>query len=323
MTTQVLCESIPRINTPVTYALLGIAQPFASVRIFVHNAVLMKTPLKHSVIGMILFFAAIGMLFSGVFIAMQFGWLNVRGTAAMRNAFFTSAQKEHLAPSTSISTCSDTQPCPWSNTPEWATVAAGLGKDTSLIMHVAEETGVSARFIAAVAIPEQLRFFTADREVFKRYFEPLKILGTLSQFSLGVTGIKPDTAMRIEEYATDPTSPFYPGAEAAAHIAYPDDIDTDTERYARLTNERDHYYSYLYTALYIKEVTAQWERAGFPIDTQAGVIATLFNLGFDASRPHAHPGIGGAPITLGGTVYAYGELAEMFYTSNELSIFTK
>ncbi len=52
--------------------------------------------------------------------------------------------------------------------------------------------------IASVVVPEQTRFFTSNREVFKRYFEPLKILGSLSQFSLGVSGIKEDTAIQIE-----------------------------------------------------------------------------------------------------------------------------
>ena len=285
----------------------------------------MKKPLKYSVVAIILLFAAIGILFSSVFVAMQFGWLNVRGSNAVRNAFFLNAQDEIRATASTTANipCSEAQPCAWHKTDEWATVAAGLGKDASLIMHVAEETGVSARLIAAVTIPEQLRFFTAEREVFKRYFEPLKILGTLSQFSLGVTGIKPETAKRIEEYANDSASPFYPGEGYASLIAYPADADTDSARYTRLTNEDDHYYSYLYTALYIKEVTMQWKRAGFPIATSAGVIATLFNLGFDTSRPHANPTIGGAPITLGGTTHAYGELAEMFYTSSELSLFTK
>ena len=40
---------------------------------------------KKGVIITVLIFAGIGMAFSGVFVAMQFGWLNVRGTIAERN----------------------------------------------------------------------------------------------------------------------------------------------------------------------------------------------------------------------------------------------
>jgi hypothetical protein len=44
----------------------------------------MKLAKKILIIGMIAF-CCIGILFTGVFIAMQFGWLNVRGTIAERN----------------------------------------------------------------------------------------------------------------------------------------------------------------------------------------------------------------------------------------------
>ncbi|MGM3099375.1 hypothetical protein, partial [Bacillus cereus group sp. BC327] len=72
----------------------------------------------------------------------------------------------------------------------------------------------------SVVVPEQTRFFTSNREVFKRYFEPLKILGSLSQFSLGVSGIKEETAIQIENQALDSTSPFYPGLGMAALFSY-------------------------------------------------------------------------------------------------------
>jgi len=61
----------------------------------------------------------------------------------------------------------------------------------------------------------------------------------------------------------------------------------DTALYNRLSNAQDHYYSYLYTALYIKEVEAQWQKAGFDISQNPGAVATLFNIGFQGSRPNA------------------------------------
>jgi hypothetical protein len=173
--------------------------------------------------------------------------------------------------------------------------------------------------IAAVAVPEQIRFFTSEREVFKRYFEPLKILGSLSQFSLGVTGVKQETARAIEAHAADPTSPFYPGAGLAELVAYPQGVNHDDELFRRLTDDKNHYYSYLYTALYIKEIETQWQRAGFPIEKNPAVVVTLFNLGFAASHPNAHPQVAGATITVGGQTYTYGELGTLFFNSNELT----
>lgn len=259
-----------------------------------------------------LLFACIGFVATAVFLAMQFGWLNVRGSIVARNAFFENARAS--------STLERKQPASstlWHNTDEWHTVAAGLEKDKAIILQVAEETGVSARLIAAVAVPEQLRFFTANREVFKRYFEPFKLLGTLSQFSLGVTGIKPETAERIESYANDPESPFYPGEKMAALLPLSD----DATRFTRLTDEADHSYQYLYTALFIAEIQAQWKKAGHADALTPGVITTLFNIGFDRSNPNAKPEVGGAPIELGGETYTYGELGVYFYESAELSIF--
>lgn len=284
----------------------------------------MPTPLKVLLIAVVIAFAGIGLLFSAVFVAMQFGLLNVRGSILERNRFFTSATTSPEAAAALVASkpcvADSVSACAWNETPEWAVVAGGLEKDQALIARVASETGVSPRLIAASVIPEQIRFFTSEREVFKRYFEPLKILGSLSQFSLGVSGIKQETAALVEQHANDPASPFYPGPEAARLIAYPEGTtDHDAALYARLTNEKDHYYSYLYTALYLKEVEAQWQRAGFPLGDDPYALVTLFNIGFAKSNPNANPMAGGAPITVGGRTYAFGQLGGDFYTSDELS----
>lgn len=277
--------------------------------------------------ALLIVFAGIGLLFSAVFVAMQFGLLNVRGSILERNKFFSEGGASVEAPVIPAEPCVNTTQtvCAWNETPEWEVVEGGLTKDAAVIARVASETGVDARIIAAVVIPEQIRFFTAEREVFKRYFEPLKILGSLSQFSLGVSGMKQETARAVELYANDPSSPFYPGPKAATLIAYSPDVrDTDAELFKRLSDEKDHYYSYLYTALYIKEVLAQWERAGFSIEDDPYAIVTLFNIGFGHSVPKPDPAPGGAPISVGGKTYAFGQLGGDFYTSSELiSVFPR
>jgi len=263
-------------------------------------------------------FAAIGLVFSAVFVAMQFGLLNVRGSILERNAFFSS---DNTPAAVSAQPCIEDgkKICSWNETPEWAVVEGGLTKDAAVIKRVESETGVSARMIAAVVIPEQIRFFTSEREVFKRYFEPLKILGSLSKFSLGVSGIKQETARKVEEHANDASSPFYPGPEAAALLAYPEGVtDRDAELFQRLTDDKDHYYSYLYTALYIKEVNAQWLAAGFDIESNPEAVVTLFNIGFANSNPNASPQPGGAAISVGGSTYPFGVLGATFYRSSEL-----
>lgn len=281
----------------------------------------MHKKLKIALIALLVLFAGIGLLFTGVFLAMQFDLLNVRGSILERNAFFATATATPAAVIMATDPCVEDgrESCAWSETPEWAVVEGGLRKDAAVIGRVAEETGISARMIASAVIPEQIRFFTSEREVFKRYFEPLKILGSLSKFSLGVSGIKQETARLVEQHANDPASPFYPGPEAATLLAYgPEVTDRDGALYRRLTDEKDHYYSYLYTALYMKQIEAQWERAGFDISNDADAMVTLFNIGFTNSRPNATPKAGGASITVGGRSYAFGALGGDFYRSDEL-----
>jgi hypothetical protein len=263
-------------------------------------------------------FAIIGLVFTVVYFGMRIGVFNVRGSIVERNTFFSLGAKKpiEVAPTP----CVDEQTaCDWNETPEWQAIKGGLTKDAEMILRVSSETGVDARIIAAVVVPEQTRFFTANRDVFKRYFEPLKILGSLTQFSLGISGIKQTTANAIEAYAADPTSEFYPGDGMAALIAYESGANHDAELYNRLTDPKDHYYQYLYTALFVKEIQEQWLRAGFDVSKQPEVIVTLFNIGFQASHPNPMPQVAGAPITTGGTVYTYGKLGSTFYHSGELS----
>jgi hypothetical protein len=285
------------------------------------------TIVKKTALVVVIFFALVGFFFTLVFAGMQIGLFNVRGSITERNKFFqtatSSTKTTEIVPA---QPCDDPaeKVCDWSSTPEWVAIAGGLQKDTAVIDRVSQETGVPARMIVSVVVPEQMRFFTSEREVFKRVFEPLKILGSMSQFSLGVSGIKQETANNIEGYAGDPTSPYFVGTTTAELIAYPQGVEHDSTLYARLTDEHNHYYSYLYTAIYIREVEEQWKRAGFDISNNAAVIATLFNIGFQKSVPNASPEVGGATITAGGRTYAYGELAQAFYSSNELrDIFTR
>ena len=278
-----------------------------------------KKVFRYAFYALVGLFALIGLLFTGVFVAMQLGLLNVQGSIAERNAFFSQFGAAPAASSTPPCVGSMQTVCSWEQTPEWPVIAGGLQKDAPIIAKVSAQTGVPERLIAAVVVPEQVRFFTSEREVFKRYFEPLKILGSLSQFSLGVSGIKQATADNIELYAANPASPFYPGPAIAPLLAYAaSTTPQDEQLYARLTNASDHYYSYLYTAVYIQEVEAEWRAAGYDISNNPGVIVTLFNIGFQNSHPNSNPMPGGAYITTGGQTYTYGQLGQDFYSSSEL-----
>jgi hypothetical protein len=210
----------------------------------------------------------------------------------------------------------------WLGAPEAVQLQAALAKDAPLINDVAARTGVSGRLIVSAVLPEQLRFFTTNRNAAKSLLEPLQALGVLTRFSLGVSGMKVDTARHIEAYASDASSPYYPGPGMSELLAFPEGADVDAERYRRLTDPVDRTYQYLYTALFLKEVLAQWRAAGHDITWAPQVSVTLFNIGFKRSQPKPNPRVGGVPVTIAGQEILFGQLGyEFFYSGALLDVF--
>jgi hypothetical protein len=116
----------------------------------------------------------------------------------------------------------------------------------------------------------------------------------------------------------DPNSVFYLGKNMETIVTYPDGADQEAMRFERITDTKNTYYSYLYAGLFMRMVIAQWSHSGYDISDKPGVIATLYNLGFNRSIPKSNPEPGGAPITVNGQQYSFGQLAEEFYYSGEL-----
>ncbi len=260
----------------------------------------------------IYFFAGIGFILVGVYFALGLGLTKTSGIIDTQHDYFKN-QVNGTASSTSTSVEA------WQQSEEWQILKAAIVNDTAIITAAGNKVGVQPRLIVSILIVEQLRLFYSEREIFKSVFAPLKILGNQSQFSWGVMGVKQDTARQIENNLTDKASPWYLGAEYSHLLDYSaTTTDTDTARFARLTDEHDRYYSYLYGAVLIKEAASQWQNAGFPISDRPDLIATLFNIGFTNSKPNATPQVGGAEIDIGSTTYSFGGLAGSFYASDEL-----
>ncbi len=206
----------------------------------------------------------------------------------------------------------------WMNTEEWQVLKESIIKDKKVIDSVEKVSGVCSRMIVSVLIGEQIRLFHSNREAFKKWMQPLKLLTTETKFSLGVTGIKEITAIKTENFLKDTNSDFYIGKKYSDLLSfYTDDIQN--ERYSRLTNSKNHYYSYLYAAISIRQINAQWLKSGFNISHRPEVLATLFNLGYEVSKPKQHPSVGGSTISVNGKLYSFGSLAFEFYYSGELN----
>lgn len=207
---------------------------------------------------------------------------------------------------------------PWMNEPAWETLKVAIVKDKALIDSAARVTGVESRLIVACLVGEQIRLFNSNREKYKQYLGPMKVLSVQSQFSLGVNGIKDFTAIKVENNLKDPESVFYMGKEYE-HILDFSTEDTQNERFSRLTNYHNHYYSYVYTGCILHQTMLQWKRAGYDISQRPDILCTLFNLGFAASNPSPEPRCGGSHITVNGHIYTFGVIGNDFYFSGELA----
>jgi hypothetical protein len=203
---------------------------------------------------------------------------------------------------------------PWMNDEEWKSIANATLKDRDAILKAGEKIGVYPRLLLSCMIVEQVRLFHSQRELFKKVFEPLKILGNANKISLGVMGIKEATAAQIESHLTDVNSPYYLGKD------FEHSLDAITgSSFDRLTSEKDnHYNSYLYGALYLKQMMNQWKNAGYDIKFRPEIVGTLFNVGFPQSKPNPNPKVGGSAINVGTGKYSFGSLAYEFYYSGEM-----
>ncbi len=214
----------------------------------------------------------------------------------------------------------------WMNVAEWQDFKIAVQKDKKYIDSAARITGVESRLIVSCLVGEQIRLFNSNRESYKNYIGPLKVLVLENHLSYGVTGIKESTAQKIENFLKDSTRVYYLGKEYAHLLDY-DSIrsyknninDTMSVRLQRLVQFKDHYYSYLYTALFLKQMKMQWERAGYPIDDRPEILASLFNLGYQRSKPKKNPAVGGSDFKIHETNYTFGAVAFEFYYSGELA----
>ncbi len=257
---------------------------------------------------LIYIFAAIGLFLVAGYLAVRFGLTNEPGIIDMQREVFLGA-----SPKGSELTG------PWQESEEWYVLEEAIRRDEMVIKKAAQNAGVPARLIVANLVAEQLRLFFTEREAYKQFFYPLKILGPQTQFSWGVMGMKEETAIPVEAHLKNTSSPFYLGPSYEHVLDFATTTDIKTARFIRMTDQHNHYWSYLYAGLYLKQVEAQWRVAGFPIEGNVPILSTLYNIGFERSVPKADPQVGGAGIQLGATTYSFGGLASEFYHSSLLT----
>lgn len=215
----------------------------------------------------------------------------------------------------------------WSNYKVWDQFTKAVLRDKKAIDSASRVTGVESRLIVMCLVGEQVRMFNAGRERFKQYIYPFSSVMLPNNRGYGVTSILEHTALRIEGNLQNSHSPFYPGPYFSKCLNYNDsfpDLIVDTieahkhKTIQRLIQGGDHFYSYLYTGLLLRQYFAQWEKAGYDISKRPEVLGTLFNIGFQKSVPKAKPEAGGSTFNVGGKDYTFGGLCFEFYYSGEM-----
>jgi len=176
-------------------------------------------------------------------------------------------------------------------------------------------------------VGEQVRMFNASRERFKQYVYPFSSVILPRNRGYGVTSILEHTALRIEKQLIDKNSKFYPGdyfykclntTDAAPGLVVDSIRAHQHKTIQRLIKGGDHFYSYLYTAFLIRQYQAHWQREGYDLSYRPEIIGTLFNLGFEKSKPKKNPEVGGSSFKVGDKEYTFGGLCFEFYYSGEM-----
>ena len=205
----------------------------------------------------------------------------------------------------------------WQTEEPWQIIRQAVTRDKDSLNRVGQELNISPRLLLSVAIVEQLRLYYTQRELFERVFKPLKILASANKMAWGVMSIKEAAAILAEQNLKNKNSDFYLGSNYEKLLDF-NSNDPVAERYTRLTDEKNHYFSYLYGGIIIKQITLQWQKAGYNISDRPEILATLFNIGLQNSHPKANPEVGGSQISIGPDNYVFGSLAYEFYYSGDL-----
>jgi hypothetical protein len=215
----------------------------------------------------------------------------------------------------------------WSNYQVWKDFCQTVRNDRHSIDSVSRLTGVESRLIVMCLVGEQIRMFNSGREKFKKYVLPFNRIILPTNRGYGVTGILEHTALRIENTVFNKKSEFYAGDYFQNCINVNDsfpELVNDTIRahkhktIQRLIKRGDHYYSYLYTAFLLRQYQAHWERNGYSLENRPEILGSLFNLGYEKSKPKKNPEVGGSTFNVGGKDYTFGGLCFEFYYSGQL-----
>ena len=118
-------------------------------------------------------FAVIGLVLVGGYFAVKWGLTNDPGIDRQDDFF----QKSQSGSNAEVEGRNNL----WSKGEEWVVFKKAVKKDKSAIEKAAAESQVPPRIIVSILGVEQLRLYHTNREIFKQFFAPLKLLGKIGR----------------------------------------------------------------------------------------------------------------------------------------------
>jgi len=160
---------------------------------------------------------------------------------------------------------------------------------------------------------EQLRGTMTNRGFFKQMVKN-NILQSFTDFSLWIWWMKISTALEIEKYLKYPTSEFYLWKKYETIL---DDVqyNKNLSLQKKLTENINYYHQYLYTWLAIKMIKKQWMDKWYDLNNKFWIIATIYNLWLNKSKPNWYPKIWWAEIFIDWKKWYFWELWEKIWIS--------
>jgi hypothetical protein len=118
----------------------------------------MQKPLRQAVIVAIIFFALAGFILIGGYTAMRLGITKTSGKIDSQQTAFLPISEVAQSQYTTF---------PLAHTPEWIAFRLAVAKDKDIILRVAKETGIEQRLLVAILVPEQMRLYHSNLQLFK------------------------------------------------------------------------------------------------------------------------------------------------------------
>ncbi len=204
------------------------------------------------------------------------------------------------------------------------TVNETMKKLAPSINKYSSELGIDARIVGGVIYVEMFRNLTTPKGFIETKLEGNWFTRELLSLKGATFGIGQMACMEMggcRRHFKSPKSPFYMGKKFENYITQEDFIKAN-EGTPYVTESGVNGYKYTnpdaqikFVAAMIAQIQSHWKNAGYDISSKPEILGTLYNLGFEKSKPKAHPKSGGTENYIFGENMRFGDAVKAWHDS--------